>query len=87
MHNAVDIAKYMVQKYKEKFDIPLDELKLHKLLYLLYREYIIQYNDKLFEESFYGWKFGPVLKSVRTEYMNNKFLNNCDIELNENIKN
>lgn len=87
MYNAVDIAKYMVQKYKEKFDRPLDELKLHKLLYLLYREYIIQYNDKLFEENFYGWKFGPVLKSVRTEYMNNKFLNDFNIELDENIKN
>lgn len=87
MYNAVDIAKYMVQEYIEKFGRPLDELKLHKLLYLLYREYIIQYNDKLFDENFYGWKFGPVLKSVRTEYMNNNFLNNCNIELNENIKN
>ena len=37
MYNAVDIAKYVVQKYKEKFDKQLDELKLHKLLYLLYR--------------------------------------------------
>lgn len=87
MYNSIDIARYMVYKYKEKFDRPLDELKLHKLLYLLYREYIIQYDGKLFEENFYGWKFGPVLKSVRTEYMDNKFLNNCDTELDENIKN
>lgn len=83
MYNAVDIAKYVVQKYKEKFDRQLDELKLHKLLYLLYREYIIQYNDKLFEENFYGWKFGPILKSVRKQY---ESLNDCNIELNENIK-
>ena len=83
MYNAVDIAKYVVQKYKEKFDKQLDELKLHKLLYLLYREYIIQYNDKLFEENFYGWKFGPILKSVRKQY---ESLNDCNIELNENIK-
>ena len=83
MYNAVDIAKYVVQKYKEKFDRPLDELKLHKLLYLLYREYIIQYDGKLFEENFYGWKFGPILKSVRKQY---ESLNDCNIELNENIK-
>ena len=25
--------------------------------------------EPLFEESFYGWKYGPVLKSVRSQFM------------------
>ena len=86
MYNAVDVAKYMVQEYKQKFYRSLDELKLHKLLYLLYREYIIEYNAKLFDEDFYGWKFGPVLKSVREKYKKDSMSSNLETELNDDIK-
>lgn len=83
MNNPIDIAKYIITKYKKQFNKPLNELKLHKLLYLIYREYIIQYNSKLFEENFYGWKCGPILKSIREQY---ESLTDYNIKLNKNIK-
>jgi len=37
----------------------------HKLLYFAQRESIIQTDTPLFDASFYGWRFGPILKEIR----------------------
>ena len=36
---------------------------------VLQRESYIKNNAPMFEEDFYGWKYGPVLKSIRSAYM------------------
>ena len=59
-------------------------MKLHKLLYFLYRENIIKNNKPLFNDKFYAWKFGPVLKSIRNAYKSGKF---DSIAIKEEIKN
>jgi uncharacterized phage-associated protein len=39
-------------------------MKLQKMLYFLYRDYLKQTKDPLFTERFSAWKYGPVLESV-----------------------
>ena len=39
-------------------------------MYFAQRESLMDTDNLLFDEDFYGWKFGPVLMSVREEYRN-----------------
>lgn len=82
--SALDVAVLLREKYKKRYNKELDEMKLHKLLYFLYRENIIVNNKPLFKEKFYAWKFGPVLKSIRKAYKSGKF---NTIVIKEEIKN
>ena len=38
MIDVINIASYICQRYKEQFGLCIDEMKLHKLLYLSQRE-------------------------------------------------
>ena len=68
MNNVVNIASYIADRYQKEFGLPIDEMKLHKLLYFTQREAIIQTDNPLFETSFYAWKYGPVIKEIRELY-------------------
>ena len=65
MEKVSKIAAYIVNEYKEKFGTPIDEMKLHKLLYFAQRESLAITNEPLFEGEFEGWKYGPVCKEIR----------------------
>lgn len=65
---AIDIAKYIYDKYFNDYHMIIDEMKMHKLLYFVQRESLIQTNSVMFDEIFYGWKYGPVLKEIREAY-------------------
>lgn len=65
------IAKTLYGTYTKKFGNSPDEMTMHKLMYFLQRESFLKYSTPLFDEDFEGWKFGPVLKSVRTEFKAN----------------
>lgn len=66
-------ATYIYTRYKKETGVPIDEMKLHKLLYFAQRESIIQTGLPMFTDRFYGWKYGPVLKNVRELYKNGQF--------------
>ena len=68
------VASYIFEKYKSEFGTTIDEMKLHKLLYFAQRESIIQTGDPLFDATFRGWKYGPILKEIRELYKNNSFV-------------
>lgn len=70
MDSIVDIAKYLIDRYKmvSKEDDIIDEMKLHKLLYFAQRESFAINNEPLFLGKFEGWKYGPVSRDVRTYY-------------------
>ena len=53
--NAVDVAKYILRLEKK-----CTSLRLQKLLFLVYSNYLRKYNAPLFDEKFYAWKYGPV---------------------------
>lgn len=48
--------------------IPVTPMKLQKLLYFIYRDYLQKTNHRLFSEPFQTWKYGPVLSSVYDEF-------------------
>lgn len=68
MENLKTVASYICMKYQQKYGIRIDEMKLHKILYFSQRESLIQNDCPLFDNTFYGWKYGPVLKEIRKFY-------------------
>lgn len=68
MERIIDVAQYIYEEYKRQSGEVIDEMKLHKLLYLAQRESLAITNEPLFSEVFDGWKYGPVSKEVRTLY-------------------
>lgn len=65
METAMNIAAYIAGRYEKEYGAPIDEMKLHKLLYFAQREALIQLNAPLFPEQFHAWVYGPVLVEVR----------------------
>lgn len=68
MERIIDVAQYIYDEYKRQSGEVIDEMKLHKLLYFVQRESLAISNEPLFEETFEGWKYGPVSKEVRWSY-------------------
>lgn len=69
MENVLSVAKMFNDLYKADFGTDMDEMRMHKMMYFAQRESLLQNKDKLFDADFHGWKFGPVLTEVRSEYM------------------
>jgi uncharacterized phage-associated protein len=67
MLNLFYIANNIIERGKSE-GIAITPMKLQKLLYLIYREYIKKYNKPLFSERFEAWQFGPVLDSIYHEF-------------------
>ena len=59
---GLDVAKYILCRCK------CTHLKLEKLVYMCYAEYLCKYNKKLYEDSIYAYKYGPVVKTVYEKY-------------------
>lgn len=51
-----------------KEDVSLSPMKLQKILYFTYRDYLQKCNKSLFSERFGAWKYGPVLETVYHEF-------------------
>lgn len=68
MENTLAVAKALSIMYSKMFAQEIDEMKMHKLMYFTQRESLIVNSNILFDEDFCGWKYGPVLLSVRTEF-------------------
>ena len=59
---GIDVAKYILSK------IQCTHLKLQKLVYLCYAEYLTQNKERLFEDKIYAFRYGPVIQTVYNEY-------------------
>lgn len=82
--NGLDVAKYILSKVK------CTHLKLEKLTYLCYADYLCYHNKKLFEDKIYAFQFGPVVGSVyeKFKYKGSRILNddkNKNIEIDTDI--
>lgn len=73
LENVMSVAAYIYNRYESEHSCRIDEMKLHKMLYFAQRESFIQSNQPLFEATFYGWKYGPVLKEIRGAYRDGTF--------------
>lgn len=63
---GIDIAKYILTKKK------CSHLKLEKLVYFCYAEYMHIFKEKLFSDKIYAFKYGPVVESVYEKYKGQK---------------
>ena len=70
MEKVTTIASYIYQRYQQDYGKRMDEMKLHKLLYFVQREAIIQTDEPMFKEQFEAWKYGPVMVEIRRMYKN-----------------
>lgn len=80
--SGVDVAKYIISREK------CTHLKIEKLTYLCYAEYLCQSNKKLFNDTIYAYEKGPIVKSVYDKYKKTKGLlreDNKSKYSNENI--
>jgi uncharacterized phage-associated protein len=59
---AYDVAKFILSV------IPSSHLKLQKLLYFAYAEFLLRTGEKLFREPILAFKYGPVVESVFHKY-------------------
>ena len=59
---GIDIARYILSK------IPCTHLKLEKLVYLCFADYLCEKKKKLFDDTIYAFKYGPVVLSVYKTY-------------------
>ena len=85
MENTMCVAKALYDMYYKNNAKAMDEMKMHKLMYFAQRESLIRHNRALFDGVFYGWKYGPVLKEVRTAYKQDAFSQKFD-EVSEETK-
>ena len=67
MITAVYVANNFLRRGKAD-EIEITPLKLQKLIYFLYKDYLKRTNDMLFSEPFETWTLGPVVPSVYAEF-------------------
>lgn len=90
MEDVMNVAAHIAHRYFSEYGQQIDEMKLHKLMYFAQRESFIQTNEPLFNATFYGWKYGPILKEIRSAYKDGtfssvipkKFVKDCSAILN-----
>lgn len=62
---AMDITNHIIAVCSNReAPIPVSNIKLQKLLYLVFGYYYIDRGEKLFDEPFEAWRYGPVVASV-----------------------
>ena len=67
VHDAITIAKYVIQKSNE-INHPVSNLQLQKILFYIQQEFLIKYKTPLFNDDFEAWRFGPVIPTVYRKY-------------------
>lgn len=78
MEKTLAVAKYFNELYKSEKGSDMDQMRMHKMMYLTQRESLMYNKAPLFEAEFHGWKYGPVLLEVRSEYVTgNMFAGVC----------
>lgn len=66
-NTAIEFANTFLRRAKKE-DIKITPMKLQKLLFILYKEFLQSTGTRLFEERFEAWQFGPVLSSIYSEF-------------------
>lgn len=70
MITALNVGNNILQRgFADNIDIT--PMKLQKLIYFVYRDYLQKTGRSLFNERFETWKYGPVVPSVYDKFKNN----------------
>lgn len=68
MTSSVQAIANTLLKYSFEQKVTITPMKLQKLMYFIYRDYLKKTDKKLFQEPFLTWQYGPVLSSVYDEF-------------------
>ena len=63
---GLDVAKYILSK------CPCTHLKLEKIVYFAYADYMVKTGKKLLDDNIFAYKLGPVIESVYKKYKKRK---------------
>ena len=83
MITALNVANNILRRAFDE-DIDVTPMKLQKLIFFTYCEYLKKTKKPLFAERFGVWRYGPVLESVYSEFKQyranhiDKFAKDCD---------
>jgi len=67
MYNPIYVSNnFLIRSFDQKSMVT--SMKIQKMLYFLYRDYLKETSVSLFTERFSTWKYGPVLESVYYTY-------------------
>lgn len=92
MHNALDIAKYIINKCIA-LGRPVSNLQLQKILYYVQGEFMKNSNgEALFQDDIEAWQYGPVVRDVYYAFNNYSSsdisdIQECDEQLTDYEKN
>lgn len=73
MRDILDYAGYIVKKYEKVYHQPIDEMKLHKLLFYLQKYSLALYHQPAYQEELVAWVHGPVSLTVRENFNSLKY--------------
>lgn len=60
--DSLDVAEYILTNFK------CSHVRLEKLTYFCYADYLCQYKERLFEDKIYAFKYGPVINNVYKKF-------------------
>ena len=60
--SSIDLAQYILSI------VPCTHLKLQKLVYMCYADYLCEENKKMFDDIIYAYQYGPIIFSVYQKY-------------------
>ena len=83
MEKTMCVAKALYDMYYAEKGVHMDDMKMHNLKYFSQRESLMYNKEPLFDATFYGWKFGPVLTEVRSEFRMLKPFSNVEEAVSE----
>ncbi len=86
MENTLSVAKSLNHLFKRENGTDMDQMRMHKMMYLAQRESLMYSGEPLFDSEFQGWKYGPVLVDVRKEYVTDNMFKNVADDLSEEAK-
>lgn len=71
MVSAISVGNSILKRAFEE-DIDVTPMKLQKLIYIVYKEYLKKTDQPLFSERFEVWKYGPVIRSIYDAFKHRK---------------
>ena len=67
MVTALTVSNNILRRAFDE-NIPVSPMKLQKLVYFTYKRYLQEYGNRIFNEPFEAWKYGPVVVSVYYQF-------------------
>ena len=74
MYNINDVCDYVILRANADEVVPLNNLKLQKLLFYIQAWHLAFYDETFFEGKFQAWVHGPVNREIYERFRAKKFL-------------